>query len=145
MTDKETLENEGIDAETLEASFAIIASEGERLVERFYEVLFERHPTVQPLFANSDMKLQRSNLLAALKLVVASLRDEDTLVPALQAMVRRYEKYGADPDHYVAIASVLLFVMANRRRAVDRASAKGMVQFTGADSRSHDWRIRRPV
>ena len=112
MTDKQPQENEGIDVETLEASYAIIAPDAERLVERFYEELFERHPTVQPLFADSDMKSQQAKLLAALKLVIASLRDEDTLVPALQEMGRRHEKYGAEPDHYVAFASVLLSVMA---------------------------------
>ena len=112
MTDKQAQKNEGLDVETLEASFAIIAPDAERLVERFYEELFERHPTVQPLFADSDMKSQRTKLLAALKLVIANLRDEDTLVPALQEMGRRHEKYGAEPDHYVAVASVLLSVMA---------------------------------
>lgn len=111
VTDTETQEKGGLDVETLEASFAVVAPEAERLVQRFYEVLFERHPAVKPMFADSDMKQQRSKLLAAIKFVIANVRNTDALVPALQEMGRRHESYGAEPDHYVAVAQVLISVM----------------------------------
>lgn len=112
MTAKEPQENDSLDVETLEASFALVAPQAERLVERFYEELFDRYPAVQPMFAESDMKSQQRKLLAALTLVVANVRNTDALVPALEEMGRRHEGYGAQPDHYVAVASVLISVMA---------------------------------
>lgn len=112
MTDKDEQENGDLDFETLEVSFAAIAPDGKRLVERFYEELFERHPAVMPLFEGSDMKSQRAKLLAALKLIIANVRNMDALLPALQELGQRHQKYGAEPEHYIAVADVLIAVMA---------------------------------
>lgn len=112
MTNKDEQENGGLDFETLEVSFAAIAPDEKRLVERFYEELFERHPAVMPLFEGSDMKSQRAKLLAALKLVIANVRNMDALLPALQELGQRHQKYGAEPEHYIAVADVLISVMA---------------------------------
>lgn len=112
MTDKDEQDDESLDFETLEVSFAAIAPDAKRLVERFYEELFERHPAVMPLFEGSDMKSQRAKLLAALKLVIANVRNMDALQPALQELGQRHQEYGAEPDHYIAVADVLISVMA---------------------------------
>lgn len=112
MTDTDVQENESLDFETLEVSFAAISADGMRLVQRFYEELFERHPAVMPLFEDSDMKSQRAKLLAALKLVIANVRNMDALLPALQELGQRHQKYGAEPEHYIAVADVLISVMA---------------------------------
>ncbi len=112
MTDKDEQENGGLDFEALEVSFAAVAPDAKRLVARFYEELFERHPAVVPLFEGSDMKSQRAKLLAALKLVIANVRHMDALQPALQELGQRHQEYGAEPEHYIAVADVLIVVMA---------------------------------
>jgi len=109
----QTMQNDNsLDVETLETSFALIAPQAERLVERFYEELFAAYPAVQPLFANADMTTQQGKLLASLKLVIANLRKPGTLLPALQELGRRHEGYGAQAEHYPAVAATLLTVMA---------------------------------
>jgi len=112
VTNKTQRSGNGLDVETLEKSFALIAPQAERLVERFYAELFRRHPAVRPMFANTNMRSQQAKLIAALQLVVANLRKPGKLLPALQKMGRRHEKYGARPEHYQAVATTLLDVMS---------------------------------
>ena len=98
--------------EILEQSFDLLAPRGEELVERFYEILFERAPAAAPLFASTDMKRQKAMLLGALVLLRNSLRDLDALVPKLEAMGARHVAYGAVPDHYPVVGEALLAAMA---------------------------------
>ncbi len=63
------------DIELLQASFALLAEQSEQLVETFYEKLFEHYPSMQSLFANTDMKQQQTMLLDALSFVIGNLRD----------------------------------------------------------------------
>ena len=110
---KTDTENEiGLDVETLEASFATITPRADELVARFYSELFCRHPAVEPLFADTDMRTQQGKLLAALKLVVENVRHRDKLLPALREMGRRHQEYGAVQEHYAAVAETLIDVMS---------------------------------
>jgi len=96
----------------LESSFALLAGEAEALVARFYEELFKRYPAVQPLFAGLNMADQQKKLLAALKLVVNSLRKPEVLNNALTELGKKHIGYGALPEHYGAVTGTLLDVMA---------------------------------
>ncbi|MDT8404575.1 MAG: methyl-accepting chemotaxis protein [Sulfuriflexus sp.] len=102
----------GLDVEILEASFAALAPQADDLVKRFYEELFKRYPAVKPLFKNTTPAKQRKKMVVALSLLVNSLRKPDELVPVLQQMGERHEVYGAEADHYTAVADTLLDVMA---------------------------------
>ncbi|MDH5660609.1 MAG: chemotaxis protein CheW, partial [Gammaproteobacteria bacterium] len=95
----------------LEQTFELIEPQGEKLVARFYEELFKRYPKVKGLFLNTTPEKQQSKLLAALKLVVSNLRNQDVLVNALTEMGERHKKYGVQPEHYDAVTSTLLDVM----------------------------------
>jgi methyl-accepting chemotaxis protein len=102
----------GLDVELLETTFRALAPQGEALVTRFYDELFRRFPQVQPLFQGTDLRAQRKKLLASLSLVVNNLRNPQALSAALHDLGRRHEGYGAEPEHYQAVAAVLLDVMA---------------------------------
>jgi hemoglobin-like flavoprotein len=65
----------GLDLDTLETSFDLIAPRGEELVDVFYARLFEAAPSVRPLFARTDLRKQKAMLLATLVLLRKSLRD----------------------------------------------------------------------
>jgi len=95
----------------LEQSFAALAPHGEALVARFYQELFDRFPQVKPLFKNTSQAEQQRKLLAALKLVVANLRNPEVLTQTLQNLGQRHQHYGAVPGHYQAVANTLLDVM----------------------------------
>jgi len=101
----------GLDVETLESSFNLLAPRAETLVARFYEELFKRYPAVAPLFAHTTPTEQQRKLLASLKLVINNIRKPETLASALMDMGKRHQNYGADPEHYTAVANTLIDVM----------------------------------
>jgi hemoglobin-like flavoprotein len=101
-----------MDLDALETSFDLVAPRGDELMEIFYTRLFETAPAVEPLFAGSDMPRQRQMLLAALVLLRNSLRDFDSVVPALRKLGARHVAYGAQPAHYPVVGAVLIGAMA---------------------------------
>ncbi len=101
-----------LNVEILEQSFAAVAPQADRLVEVFYQHLFEDYPAVKPLFEKAEMAEQRKKLLAALKLVVENLRRPEILGPALEEMGTRHVGYGAQEAHYPAVGATLIKSLA---------------------------------
>lgn len=101
-----------LNIDALEASFDHIAPRGDELVNVFYARLFAVAPSVKPLFAGTDLKRQKGMLLAALVLLRRSLRDLDSVVPALRTLGARHVRYGAEPEHYPVVGEVLISSMA---------------------------------
>ncbi len=101
-----------LELNTLETSFDLIAPRGDELVDVFYARLFEAAPAVEPLFANTDLRKQKSMLLATLVLLRKSLRDLDAIVPKLRQLGARHVAYGALPEHYPVVAEVMIDSMA---------------------------------
>jgi len=103
----------GLDVETLEASFNLLAPRAEELVKTFYEELFKQHPAVIPMFKNTTSEEQQKKLLSALKLVINNIRKPDVLGDALKGLGGKHKAYGAEPAHYSAVATTLIGVMKN--------------------------------
>lgn len=101
-----------LDVAALERSFDLIAPRGQELVDRFYRRLFETAPATRPLFERVDMDTQKSSLLAILITLRESLRDLSVVVPDLAELGARHVDYGARPEHYPVVGSVLLETMA---------------------------------
>jgi nitric oxide dioxygenase len=99
-----------LDLAALEESFDLIAPRGDELMDRFYAGLFAAAPAVRPLVAGTDLRRQKSMLLAAL--VRKSLRNLDAIVPTLRGLGARHVAYGARPEHYPVVGSVLIGSMA---------------------------------
>ncbi len=102
-----------LDLTALEESFDLIAARGDELMDRFYAGLFAAAPAVRPLFAGTDMRRQKAMLLSALVLLRKSLRDLDAIIPTLGALGARHRAYGALPEHYPVVGSVLIASMAD--------------------------------
>ncbi len=101
----------GLNIELLESSFKLVAPQGDALVTRFYERLFEKYPVVKPLFKNASISEQKKKLLASLVLVIQNLRHPEKLTPVLQEMGARHVGYGAKPAYYDAVGENLLAVL----------------------------------
>ena len=101
-----------LNLDALETSFDQIAPRGDELMDVFYARLFSVAPSVKPLFAETDLKRQKAMLLAALVLLRRSLRDLDSVTPALRELGARHVRYGALPEHYPVVGEVLIFSMA---------------------------------
>ena len=101
-----------LELDMLETSFDLVAADGEALVDTFYARLFAVAPAVEPLFAGTDMRRQKSMLLAALVLLRKSLRDLDAIIPTLRRLGASHVAYGARPEHYPVVGEVLIASMA---------------------------------
>jgi len=101
----------GLDVETLESSFNLLAPRANELVARFYSELFRQHPAVIPMFKNTDPQEQQKKLLAAIKLVIENVRKPEVLANALTGLGAKHQGYGAAPEHYQAVAATLIGVM----------------------------------
>jgi hemoglobin-like flavoprotein len=101
-----------LELDALETSFDLVAADGDRLMDVFYARLFAAAPAVRPLFAGTDLRRQKSMLLAALVLLRKSLRNLDAVVPTLRALGARHVAYGAQPEHYPVVGEVLIASMA---------------------------------
>src|SRR6266540_5076113 len=101
-----------IDVEILEESFDLVAPQGDELMKKFYDRLFEIAPPVQPLFANVDMDRQRQALLNMLIVLRESLRDLEDIVPDLEELGERHAGYGVQPEQYPYVGQALIWAMS---------------------------------
>jgi hemoglobin-like flavoprotein len=95
----------------LRLSCARLLLKGDQLATTFYDMLFERHPSVRPLFPN-DLRQQRAKLTQMLAWVVTKLDRPLELVPALRELGRKHVGYGARPEHYPLVREALIDAMA---------------------------------
>jgi hemoglobin-like flavoprotein len=126
-----------LELEALETSFDLVAPQGDELMDTFYARLFAAAPAVKPLFAGTDLRRQKTMLLAALVLLRNSLRDLDAVVPKLRQLGARHVAYGAQPDHYPVVGQVLIASMAEVagdawRPEFERAWAAAFAVVAGA-------------
>ncbi len=78
---------------------------------RFYERLFEKYPSVKPLFKTPPEE-QHKKLMASVSAIVAAVEKPDVLVPYLHAMGIRHLEYKTENAHYPAVAENLLAVLS---------------------------------
>jgi methyl-accepting chemotaxis protein len=126
-----------LDPDALETSFDLVAPRGDELPDIFYARLFATAPTVEPLFAGTDMRRQKATLLATLVLLRKSLRDLDAIVPKLRELGARHAGYGAQPSHYPVVAEVLIASIAEVagdawRPEYERAWSEALMVVAGA-------------
>jgi methyl-accepting chemotaxis protein len=103
----------GLDVQTLEESFDLVAPQGDELMRRFYDRLFEIAPTAKALFENVEMDRQRQALLNMLIVLRESLHDLDDIAPDLRDLGARHVGYGARPEHYPFVGEALIGAMTD--------------------------------
>ena len=96
-----------LNLKALETSFDLVAPRGDELMDVFYARLFAAAPAVKPLFAETDLKKQKTMLLGTLVLLRKSLRDLDAIAPKLRELGARHVAYSAQPEHERAWARLL--------------------------------------
>jgi nitric oxide dioxygenase len=94
----------------VQQSFAKVVPISETAAALFYDRLFEVAPSVKSMFP-ADMTEQRKKLVATLAIVVNGLGKLETVLPAASALAIRHVSYGAKPEHYPVVGSVLLWTL----------------------------------
>jgi hemoglobin-like flavoprotein len=102
-----------MDKQLLSASLLLVAGEEDALTRRFYEILFERYPGVQPMFAR-DVRAQASMLTEAIVAVLDHLDDSDWLTTSLASLGVKHAGYGVTADMYPAVGECMIAAMSER-------------------------------
>jgi hemoglobin-like flavoprotein len=77
----------------------------------FYKRLFEKYPSVKPLF-HTPPEEQHKKLMASLGSIVGGVEQPERLLPYLHAMGVRHLKYKTENAHYGAVSENLLAVLS---------------------------------
>jgi hemoglobin-like flavoprotein len=94
----------------VQQSFAKVAPISETAAVLFYDRLFEIAPKVKSMFP-TDMTEQRRKLMATLAVVVNSLGNLESVLPAASALAKRHVSYGAKVEHYPVVGAALLWTL----------------------------------
>lgn len=101
-----------MDIARLRNSFQLVVEREPLVLERFYEVLFERHPQARPLFGRNSRKAQAQMLTQALVSVLDKIEDAEWLTETLGAMGAKHVGYGVTDGMYDWVGDALLVTLA---------------------------------
>jgi hemoglobin-like flavoprotein len=129
-----------MDPQRIKENFALVGKNGEDVAAYFYADLFEREPTLRPMFP-AAMAKQHEKLLGALSHIVSLVDDAPALVPFVRDLGRRHAGFGVVTDHYPVVGASLLATLAhfsgtswNDDLEQDWAAAYGLVAQVMAEA-----------
>jgi hemoglobin-like flavoprotein len=96
----------------IRAGFGAVAADADRFTADFYRHLFERAPTLRPLFPD-DLSSQRKKLTHMLAMLVAGLDRPGALKPALAMLGDRHRSYGVVKADFVVVGQALMDTLAS--------------------------------
>ena len=100
-----------LDAPLLRASFDALRPRGLEMIRDFYGLLFQKHPEVKPMFAQTDMVEQEKKIFETLDLVVRNLEQPDAVLAHLLLLGNSHVDYGAKAEHYPFVLDALVEAM----------------------------------
>ena len=112
----------------LAESWNAVAGRREEIARAFYQLLFERHPGLRPLFTRTDMKAQYEKFAGMVDEIVRLRTAPRDFVKVAVLLGQRHAAYGVTRDHYAPAGAVLLEVLAAAFRSwVHAGGARGLV------------------
>jgi hemoglobin-like flavoprotein len=94
----------------VQTTFSKVLHISDTAADLFYNRLFELDPSTRPLFP-ADITEQKKKLMSTLKTVVFSLRQLDTIVPAIRDLGQRHARYKVEDRHYETVGAALLWAL----------------------------------
>ena len=99
-----------MDKSLLTESLLLVDGQEHALTPRFYEILFDRHPEVRPLFSD-DVRPQAEMLRGAIVAVLDHLDDAAWLGDTLGTMGAQHAGYGVTAPMYDAVGESMIAAM----------------------------------
>ena len=96
--------------ELVQASFEQVRPIADQAADLFYGRLFEIAPHYRMMFKH-DMKKQGAMLMSTLGLAVGSLKNLETILPAVRSLGQRHAGYGVTAADYQPVAEALLWTL----------------------------------
>jgi hemoglobin-like flavoprotein len=100
-----------LNPEILRTSFELVIDRRPDLTVRFYEILFEQSPELQPMFRR-DRGAQAKMLAGAIAAVLDHLEDAPWLQQTLGGLGAKHVEYGVTPKMYDQVGAALLATLA---------------------------------
>jgi hemoglobin-like flavoprotein len=97
-----------LDKELLRKSFALFVACEPDLTHHFYELLFQRHSQLRPLFFRKSLNDQERMLTDVIADLVAHIDDLAYLESVLRPLGVKHIEYGATPERYVWVRDAML-------------------------------------
>lgn len=91
----------------VQSSFASVAPIADAASVIFYDELFERDPSLRPLFKD-DLTEQRRKLMMMLGMAVNGLGDWDATSAVVRSLGQRHGGYGVQKSHYDTVGAALI-------------------------------------
>ena len=101
-----------LNPDILRQSFDLVIDRRPDLTVRFYEILFERYPALQPMFARTNRGVQARMLAQAIAAVLDHLEDASWLETTLGNLGARHIAYGVTDAMYDQVGDALLATLA---------------------------------
>jgi hemoglobin-like flavoprotein len=96
----------------VQSSFQQIGPHLPAMTTRFYQELFDKDPTVRPMFT-TDMAEQKVRFAEKLTEIVGAISDLDELLAQTRALGARHAGYGVRASHYRTLGAALLDALAS--------------------------------
>ncbi len=81
------------------------------MVDKFYSILFSRHPDIQKMFARTDMVAQRKKFFDTLDELIKHLEQPDKTLSDLLILGNSHVDYGVKADMYPLVCDALVEAM----------------------------------
>ena len=96
--------------ELVQASFEQVRPIADQAAEIFYRRLFEIAPQYRSMFKH-ELKKQGAMLMSTLGLAVGSLKNLETILPAVRSLGQRHAGYGVTAEDYQPVAEAFLWTL----------------------------------
>ncbi len=100
-----------LNAKLLKQSFQNLTHKTQELADIFYQTLFERYPSVKPLFSKTDLSEQKKKLTQTIATIIHGVDQIETLVPAIKKLGLNHNAYQAKEEHYPAVGECLMYAL----------------------------------
>lgn len=93
--------------EILENTLNAIAAQSQSFGRDFYKILFDKHPQMQKIFVETDLKQQEKKIISILALIVESMRHKNSAKYRFKKSANKYITYKLVSEYYEDFGEVL--------------------------------------
>ena len=97
--------------ELVRTTWTYVAPMAEQAATLFYNRLFELDPAIKPMFAPSNLKVEKRKLMQTIGIAVKHLHRLEEIVPAVRDLGKRHAGYGVQERHYDTVGEALLWAL----------------------------------
>jgi len=93
------------------STWTYVAPMAEQAATLFYARLFELDPAIKPMFAQSNLQVQKRKLMQTIGIAVKHLHRLKEIVPVVRDLGTRHAGYGVQDHHYDTVGEALLWAL----------------------------------